>query len=96
VYLEAGSPGKKVSGAWGLSGLQRVKIGDVSGKKRCSGGQQAALSGAQRGKSPLFCGQRGWLELFLAGKQPVKDGGVCRVIGPSPGEAGAVSSPFPT
>ena len=45
------------------------------------------------GEKPLFCTQQGWLGRHLSGKQPVKDGGVCRVIGPSPGKAGTVIPP---
>ena len=38
---------------------------------------------ACKGEKSLFCTYQGWLERHLAGKQPVKVGGVCRVIGTS-------------
>ena len=66
VYLDAGAPGETVSGAWGLSGLHRAKISTVSGEKRHSGGQQAALAGVRRAKSPYFAHSKAGL------------GGICR------------------
>ena len=43
--------------------------------------ENGGASGRKKGKKPLFCTQQGWLGRHLSGKQPVKDGGVCRVIG---------------
>ena len=44
--------------------------------RRATGG----AGGRKKGKKPLFFTPQGWLGRHLSGKQPVKDGGVCRVI----------------
>ena len=65
-------------------------FGEKEAFRRASGG----AGGRKEGEKPLFCTQQGWFGRHLSGKQPVKDGGVCRVIGPSPGEADAKSRIF--
>ena len=68
--------------------------------RRCSGKKEAfrrstgSAGGHREGEKPHYCTQQCWLGRHLARKQPVKDGGVCRVIGPSPGEADGENSLF--
>ena len=81
VCLDAGAPGETVSGAWGLSGLHRAKIGCISGVQEAFRWSTGGAGGRKKSKKPLFCAQQGWLGRHLSGKQPVKDSGVCRVIG---------------
>ena len=75
------------------SDLIRAVAGKVwlySGAKEGLQAKNGSVDGRVRGvKAPFFRTARlTWQH--SAGKQPVKGGGVCRVIGPSPGEADTV------
>ena len=86
VCLDAGSPGKTGSRPVSSPGCTGRRSALFRGKR----GVQAVNrrpGGHKEGEKPHYCTQQGWLGRHLSGKQPVKDSGVCRVIGPSPGEA---------
>ncbi len=90
VALLTGLPGQnyvpecQVSGrnflqAQTLSRLHRAKFGGIFSEEGFMAGTGGA-GGRTEGKKPLFFTHYGWLGRHQSGKQPVKDGGVCRVI----------------
>ena len=79
VCLDAGFPGETLSGLGSYPGCTRRRLEVFRGKRgfrRAKGG----VGRRTRDKKPLFFVQLGLLGQHSPGKQPVKDGGVCRVI----------------
>ena len=89
VCLDAWFPGETLSGLRPYPGCSRQSLAIFRGKKGIQA-KNGSVDGRVRGvKAPFFRTARlTWQH--SAGKQPVKGGGVCRVIGPSPGEADTV------
>ena len=64
VYLDAGAPGETVSGAWGLSGLHRAKIGCISGVQEAFRRSTGGAAGVRRAKIPYFAYSKAYLAAF--------------------------------
>ena len=79
MCLDAESPGKTDSD---LDFIQAATGEDWQHfvEKEAFALENGGAGGRTEGKKPLFFTHYGWLGRHQSGKQPVKDGGVCRVI----------------